>query len=246
MSDGKRLLRSMIILWQEAQNRNAEQARVLQRKNAWPHTSLHSDLCMATHAEGALPQCLFWCCVCMRCTCFRAAAWLRVINLEAAGAAAEAVRLLLPLGRISIPTAAPVLSAMVSLGRLCTACLSATICWLLKVLLLEVGARLFALLVRSWGKGGLCCLSAWNCGLCASPGCTEAAGPAACSAPAVRQSSAAGVFSRGAAVEVLTCVFMAVAAAAAKAEAVAVLSVGGSLVAAAAAVVVLPDILTSS
>ena len=104
-----------------------------------------------------LPQCLFWCCTCMRCTCFSAAAWLRVITLEAVGAAAKAVRLLLPLGRTSIPTAAPGASAMASLGRLCTACWSATVCWLLMVLLL---AELFALLVGSQGKGGLCCLSA--------------------------------------------------------------------------------------
>ena len=56
-----------------------------------------------------MPQHFLWVLSLMRCTCFWAAAWLRVTILEAAGAA---VRLLVPLGWFSLATTAPEMSAI--------------------------------------------------------------------------------------------------------------------------------------
>lgn len=60
--------------------------------------------------------------VCMRSTCFWAAAWLRVTICEAAGAA-DAVRLLLPLGCVCLAAPAVMLAA-----RLSVDCLPVVIC----------------------------------------------------------------------------------------------------------------------
>ena len=137
----------------------------------------------------------------MRCTCFSAAAWLRVNILEVVEAAAEAMRFLLPLGRASFAAATPGMSAMASLGRLSAACLSATMGWLLTlVMLAEIGATLLALLAGSQRISSLCCLSALELSKCASLDSTAAAGAATCSASGMCDALATGPLSGSAAV----------------------------------------------
>ena len=82
----------------------------------------------------------------MRSTCFWAAAWLRVTICEVAGAAAEAVRFLLPLGCVCL--AAP---AMMPEARLSVVdCLPVVICWPVVTLLLARGDSLLAAKAALW------------------------------------------------------------------------------------------------